>query len=193
MYPHSKFFKPFWVIMREHIHHFDVTHMMLLAGINGFKIARTEHGHMPIMSESMRMPVLTILFEAYGKDDIANFLSVSFSELKDSIGKYVDSGVAAVERIAALLPKNKQICFWGIGREFMFINKFFSEYKNKVLVDNNSYKQTMTVEGLKVHDESVLGSLDKDAYVIITAMAHKDVLHKKLIEEYKFGGYSVDL
>ena len=59
-YYESDYFKPYWLIMREHIQHFDLHHLLYLAARHGYSMAKPYYGSMPIMSKTMIMPVLEI-------------------------------------------------------------------------------------------------------------------------------------
>jgi len=179
-YASYNFFEPYWVIMREHIQHFDLPHLTLLSRIQGFEIEKILRGSMPIMSESMQMPVLTILLKHTNnkKYNYGHDLCV----LKNTIKDYINTSIVKLEKTITKIPKDKIIYFWGIGREFLFVNKFFNDFPHKILVDNNKYKQEMlTINGIKIYNEDILEGIENDS-VVIAATAHRELLRNKLLK-----------
>jgi hypothetical protein len=178
-----KFFEPYWIIMREHIQHFDSAHLVLLAELQGFEIEKILKDSMPIMSEVMQMPVLTILFKHSSSKPYSIFnCKNNLFLLKNTIYDYVNTSIVKLEKAIKKIPKDKIVYFWGIGREFLFVNKFFNNFPYKILVDNNKYKQEMlTINNLKIYNEDALEDI-KDNSVVITATAHRELLKSKLLK-----------
>lgn len=52
--------------MREHIQHFDLTHLEFLANSEGFELVNFSFANMPMMSEKMILPNLNVVFKYTG-------------------------------------------------------------------------------------------------------------------------------
>ena len=187
-YEKYDFFNPYWVIMREHIHHFDKFHVELLAKKHGFKLVKSMEDSLPLMNDVMLMPNLQLLFQYDGDTNISNIPSSSLSALF-SIAMYLKNSAARIQHIVDNILKDKIIYFWGASRELLFIYPFFKEFLNKKIIDNNEYKQkNLTLDGNTIHDESLLHNLEKNSVVVITATAHSKILTEKLRNEFDYKG-----
>jgi hypothetical protein len=175
-YEDYKFFPHYWIILREHIQHFDLEHIQLLADLHGFDVELLDKSEMPIMSDKMIMPVLTVSLRYTKKRKKFKYNENLFT-LKQKMLEYIkDSNIDITS-----IPKNKKICFWGMGREFLYVYNLFNSFKDKILIDNNKYKQdTLTIEGIPINDESLLETLGEESVIVITATAHTNKLKAKL-------------
>ena len=74
--------------MREHIQHFDVEHLKLLAEMEGFELVSFSKSETPMMSEKMILPNLKVLFRLTDKMKRLNITENSFT-LKEEIEQYI--------------------------------------------------------------------------------------------------------
>ena len=192
-YPEYTFFNPYWIIMREHIQHFDLLHLLLLAEMHKFKLENFNLSSIPLMNKTMEIPIITVLFKRVDHEVQSQNIDKDFFILKTIIKNYIECSIYNLKESLTKIPTNKHVYFWGIGREFLFINKFLNPNINKILIDNNEYKQNnLTIGGIKIQDESLLKLADSNSILILTATAHKEVLKRKL-KTFNFKGkvYSI--
>ena len=92
-------------------------------------------------------------------------------------------GTLKLPNLSVLLKVSSKVYCWGIGREFMYYYPNTRlKYLDVVLVDDTPYKQTQTFKGMKIYSSDILKEADKDSFLIITAMVHKELLIKKALE-----------
>ena len=142
----------YWYIMREHIQHFNVVGLKLLAYNNGFELLKTDKTECDMIG-TLKLPNLSALFKVSGK-----------------------------------------VYCWGIGREFMYYYPItrLKNLEDIVLVDDTPQKQKQTFKGMKIHGSDILKEADKDSFLIITAMVHKELLIRKALE-LGFKGEIIDV
>lgn len=197
-YSELYFFDFYWFLMREHIQHFDLTHLEFLANSEGFELINFSFTNMPMMSEKMILPNLNAVFKYTGV--IKNTkLGLKKDYLSFDIERYIRTELAKLNKkkeiFYYLMKQNIPIYIWGIGREFFYLYEN-SDLKNcniKKLLDSNKYKQEMhTVYGIKVSDTSEVSFATKDSILIVTAIAHKDLIQEIAIQ-HGFKGTIIDL
>lgn len=197
-YSELYFFDFYWFLMREHIQHFDLTHLEFLANSEGFELVNFSFTNMPMMSEKMILPNLNVVFRYTGV--IKNTKQgLKKDYLSFDIERYIRTELAKLNRkkeiFYNLMKKNIPIYIWGIGREFFYLyeNSDLRNCNIKKLLDSNKYKQEMhTVYGMKVSDTSKISLATKDSILIITAIAHKDAIQKIAIQQ-GFKGTIIDI
>jgi len=197
-YDEIYFFDFYWFILREHIQHFDIEHLKLLAQQEGFELVNFTQNTIPMMSEKMMLPNLNACFRLTKKTTEMNITPNCFN-LKKGIGKYVNNNWKKVSKkkniINKLLLSGKPIYVWGIGREFLFLYESLGlKICNIIgLIDLNEYKQTnCTVSKMKIHDKSILCDATTESILLITAIAHVDAI-KKTLEELGYRGQLLEL
>lgn len=185
-YGERYFFDFYWFIMREHIQHFDIEHLRLIAEDEGFELVSFSKSETPMMSEAMILPNLNVIFrltnnakETVNKNDLFR--------LQDSIRNYIVKDTERLNKkrefIGQIKQSQKGIYIWGIGREFLYLceQTGLKDCNIVALIDANPYKQSnATVNGRSISNPSILKKAPSDSAVLITAVAHKDTIKKSL-------------
>ena len=187
-YDTTYFFDYYWFLMREHIQHFDLEHLKLIAEMQGFELVGFSKSEMPMMSEKMVLPNLNVIFRLTGKRSEIKVTKQCFSLAKE-IKKYVANEFERLNKkkavIHGLIESLRPLYAWGIGREFLYLYES-ARLKQCVivgLIDVNPYKQNVfTVAGKKIIPKTVLKEATSDAVLIISAIAYVDVIKADLLK-----------
>jgi len=185
------FFDFYWFIMREHIQHFDIEHMNLLAGEQGFELVGLSKSENPMMSASMVLPNLNVVFKLTGK--VIDHIEKKCLRLPSTIKKYIAEDYKRLSDKRKVIEKIRQsrkpIHAWGIGREFLYLYEEAGLKHCNIddLIDTNPYKQVhLTVAGKPIRDPSVLKEASRESVLFITAFAHEDAIRTALNDmEYR--------
>jgi SAM-dependent methyltransferase len=187
-YDEKYFFDFYWFIMREHIQHFDMEHLKLLAAREGFELIDFKRNESVMMSEKMILPNLSLIFRSTGRKQNINIPGGCLNpgmEMK----KYVANDLKRLERkkriIDGLINSKRRVYAWGIGREFLYLyeNAGLKECNLIGLIDANPIKWTdFLIDGRKISDSSILEEAKSDSVLLITATAHTSQIQKKLLE-----------
>jgi SAM-dependent methyltransferase len=191
------FFDFYWFIMREHIQHFDIDHLALMAEREGFELVSFSNSETPMMSHDMILPNLHAIFRLTGVvPDFAN--NKDRFTLQNSMRKYVkneftrlNQKLQVIEQIKAM---QKEIYVWGIGREFLYLYEQAGLKNCNIagLIDSNPYKQThVTIGGQGIVDSTVLKNAAADSILLITAVAHGASI-KKVLANFGYQGQVVE-
>lgn len=187
-YDEIYFFDFFWFLMREHIQHFDLEHLKLLAAQEGFELVTYHRSETPMMSEKMILPNLSVVFRLTGKKGKLNFTKSCF-EIKNEIERYIKNEFKKLNEkkrlINYLITSQKPLYFWGIGREFFYLYETLGAKNCNIigLIDTNPYKQKkFSVGGKKIMDKSILENATSDSVLIISATAHTEQIKKTILE-----------
>jgi len=194
------FFDYYWLLLREHIQHFDIAHLVLLGNQAGFELLEYHKTVHAIMTEKMLMPNLYAVFRRSESTRVSNQTHFDSASLKQLMNGYLtqENTRWAVKRqqIEELIQSRQPVYVWGIGREFLYLYESAGLKKCSLagLIDANPFKQSScTVSGRKISKaEDLLPGASADAVLIITAVAHTDGI-KKLAKAMGFTGRVVDL
>lgn len=175
-YKDLPFFDYYWLLLREHIQHFDARHLALLAARAGFELCDVRHTEHAVMSERMRMPNLCAIFRK--RDHVG--ASPEPGMLTDGIAAYLNQEKtrAGQRRLffAEQARTGRPLIAWGIGREFLWLHAAagLAECNLVGLVDANPLKQkSWSVGGMPVGDpRATLAVAPADAMLLLTAIAH---------------------
>lgn len=192
-YGDTFFFDFYWFIMREHIQHFDIEHLKLLAEQEGFELIRSNKNNVPMMSETMILPDINIVFRSTGKKKNRT-LNGSCFDLQPIIEKYIEDHQQKTKekekKIHELARHGKPIYAWGIGRECLYLyeNAGLKHCNITGLIDTNNHKQNHCVlDGKKITDPTILHHATSDSVLLITAIAHtRSISH--ILSETLFPG-----
>jgi hypothetical protein len=183
--------------MREHIQHFDIEHLKLLAAQEGFDLVDFSKSETPMMSEKIILPNLNAVFRSTCKTNRIVASSTCFT-LKKKIEKYIAANLGKRKKkekiIAELVESRKPVYAWGIGREFLYLYKSAGlKYCALAgLIDENLYKQkTACVGGRNIAGRAILDTAGSDTVLIITATAHTAAI-RKLLEKTGYAGQIVE-
>lgn len=180
------FFDFYWFLMREHIQHFDLTHLKLIAESEGFELVNYSQSDSPMMSQTMILPNLNVLFRYTGKSDICkdhdNF------ELLKKMKVYIKNDFQRLKNkqsiVENLFKEKKPVLVWGIGREFLYLyeNTKLKNCNIVSLIDSNRFKQVNnSVDAREINAFTNAYNMD-NVTVIITALAHYESIVNLLLD-----------
>lgn len=175
-YSSQYFFDYYWLLLREHIQHFDIDHLNMLAGSCGFELLEFRRTVHAVMSEAMLMPNLYAVFRL----SCENESEFEKERLARQMAAYVELEKTRqqqrVERISSLAGSGRPLYAWGIGREFLYLYESAGLKSCNIagLIDANQLKQqTCSVSGMEISDgRSALPGAPADSVLLISAVAH---------------------
>jgi len=180
-YDKSYFFDYFWILLREHIQHFDLEHLKILLEGEDFKLIKFIKTRSPMISEQMMFVNLNALF--YLNKNEKNL------DLRHRFKKYLRNQLEWLEihseAVDILVESKRPVYFWGISREFLYLYANTELRKCNIvgLIDDITFKQeNFLLDGRKIMDSSILKDADPTSVLLITAFAHKTKIKKKAIE-----------
>jgi SAM-dependent methyltransferase len=189
-YKKNYFFDFFWFLMREHIQHFDIEHLKLLAGIEGFELLSYSEFETPMMSKKMILPNLNIVFRLTGVKNKLDFKDCF--KLKKEIKQYIKDDFKRLSKkikaINKLALSKKPLYVWGIGKEFLYLYESAGLRKCNIvaLIDANPYKQNKrSVDGRKIVDATVLKNALANSILLISAIAHVESIKRTANKFYE--------
>jgi SAM-dependent methyltransferase len=176
------YFDYYWLLLREHIQHFDIEHLELLARQHGFSILDYRQTSHAVMSDQMIMPNLYAIFRSIESPQVDRRLSHDdIFGLRQKMAYYVDKEklrqLMRSGRIAELAKSRRPLYVWGIGREFLYLHEAAGlKYCNiEGFIDMNPLKQRAAlINGAKVNDSKALQKSSVDSILLISAVAHTD-------------------
>ncbi len=180
------FFDYYWLLLREHIQHYDIHHMLLLLQMRGFKFIDSKATEYEEVPGSMIIPNRYYLFQK------TNHISEMVSErspfelhkkMKEYIGREFLRLQKRRDEIVRIINEKKEIYLWGIGRECMYyINNSGLNFQNITgLIDKNEYKQkNLKINGMGISNTDILKSASASSVVIITSVAHTGPISSEL-------------
>lgn len=184
-YNKKYFFDFYWFLLREHLQHFDLKHLELLAAQEGFELVAYSRSETPMMSEKMLLPALSVAFRISGKNKIN--ISKKHFRLREQVKNYIAKNLKNLSKkkkiINKLIKSKKLVYAWGMGREFMYLYESADLKKCKIagLIDANPYKQEKySVGGNKIQDKSILKKASPDSVLVISAVAHTASIKNEL-------------
>lgn len=192
-YDKNYFFDFYWFIMREHVQHFDIEHLKLIAERGGFELIGSNESETPMMSEKMILPNLNAIFRLTGGNGKLNITKDCF-KLKKKIKQYIINDFKKLNRkkkkINDLIVSQKSLYVWGIGREFLYLYESaglkFCNIAN--LIDMNKFKQkSCSINKIKIKDPDLLEKAPPDSVLLITAIAHINSI-KQIVGKSSFKG-----
>lgn len=197
-YTDSKMFDYFhWFGMREHINHFDSTHLSMLMKCAGLEtilcseaivspyesqLTSNSRHTFPMLAGIFRKATAPITVVEYNK-----------SQLRNALDCYIAAETTILNRnqvkLASLIEFRKRVYVWGIALEFFCLYSFggLRNCNIQSLVDKSAFKQTKTVNGLRILPPESLRSVAPDVTVIITSSFHADAMQEYL-KEIAFAG-----
>lgn len=199
-YANCFFFDFYWLLLREHIQHFDIAHLSELARQTGFELSDYRETVHAIMTEQMLMPNLYAIFRRTDFIACRNQEVFDRFELKQKMDAYLATERARLSmkrrKIEELIHSRQPVYAWGIGREFLYLYEAAGLKKCSLagLIDANPFKQSSyTVSVRKIsRAEDLLPGAPPDSVLIITAVAHTDAIEKSA-KVMDFKGRIMDL
>ncbi len=183
-YEKEYFFDFYWFLIKEHIQHFDIEHLRLLAAREGFELVAESESTIPMTSKKMVLPVLSAVFRLVGGKGMN---TIKTDKLEKQIKRYITNDFKKLGKkrkmIESLSISRKPIYAWGTGREFLYLYESCGLNKCNLagLIDTNSYKQkTNSIGGTRIQDKSILTKATPDSALIISAPAHAGAIKAEL-------------
>lgn len=194
------FFDYYWLLLREHIQHFDIAHLAFLGNRMGFELLEYHKTIHAIMTDQMLMPNIYAVFRRSKSASISRQTHFDNAKLKPLIDDYVKQEKARQslkrKEIEELAHSRQPVYAWGIGREFLYLYESagLKDCRLAGLIDANPFKQaSCTVHGQTISKaEDILPYASSDAVLMITAVAHTDAIEKSA-KAMGFKGSIVDL
>jgi SAM-dependent methyltransferase len=179
-YGDCHFFDYYWILLREHIQHFDIAHLALLGQRFGFELLEYRETVHAIMTEQMRMPNLYAIFRRTEKTGSTIETSLDKTRLGEKMKAYLVQEkahqIVRRKQIEALRQSRRPIYAWGIGREFLYLYESVGLKRCHIagLIDANPHKQKNAfVDHRPIQKaESLLPAAPFDCVLMITALAH---------------------
>lgn len=189
-YQGNSFFDFYFFLMREHIQHFGLNQLRIIANNHGFNMIDSKITYPNLISDAGKLPNLTMKFI---KGNVNRSL---FMEIKDKATSlsyktkcYInDSYKQLIKRREDInkLNINQPLYVYGMSREFHYLyNNTNLKNFSLIFIDDTGAKQHMKVNGKEVLNSNVLEG--KSGNILITAFAHINTLSKKL-KELNFKG-----
>ena len=176
-YQETEPFNFYWLALREHVQHFDIAHIMMLAELCKFELVSYEQNEIEIVGK-YKMPNLDIVLR-YNPESKMRYRKNMF-ELEYKMMNYVMKQMQTLRTVTL----NKRCYVYGISREFMFAyeNCKLKNY-DIVLIDDTPIKQQKyTVDRKPIQSSDILKDAYPETCLIITAIAHKEALKAKAVE-----------
>jgi SAM-dependent methyltransferase len=191
------YFDFYWILMREHIQHFNVESLSRLATQQGFELVGVQQTALPIMGASMVMPNLSVCFRYTSV--VPKITSAPTSSSQNFMQKYICKELESLNkkraRIDAVVRSETPVYVWGIGREFLYLYEAAGLKRAKIvgLIDLNPFKQQHArVDGMTVASPEILNIAGENTALFICAVAHRDKIIQSL-ESQAYLGRVLDL
>lgn len=187
-YSQARVFDFFWVSVAEHINHFNDYYLESLMIQHGFEKIKTMKTIVPYNNPSYGYPSLKMLFR---KNEIKRVVSseIEYSALlRNKIHSYItneNEHILGHKLIVNELKNSKTNLFvWGIGIEFFILSTFTDLLDCNILalIDKNSDKQGMSVNGKVIVSPEHLKQATSDSVVLLTSVFNKEKMQKYLRE-----------
>lgn len=190
-YDKYNFFDFYWFLLREHVQHFDIQHLSMIAGKYGFALRMATNSTNPMTSNKTILPNVSMIFQYTG-----NKINVEFENfnLKSRTIFYIKNSREKLREKRKIISKLKDPLYvWGIGREFLYLynNAGLNKCFIAGLIDDTPHKQQkMTFNNKKMNGREFLENATLP--VLITATAHTEKLKQEL-KKLNFRGEIIEL
>jgi hypothetical protein len=140
-----------------------------------------------MMSARMILPNLTMILRATGNRK--KRIEPDCFDLRTDMKRYIAHEREQLAHRRAVFSKlaasRQPVYAWGIGREFLYLYRTAGLMNCNVvgLIDMNRYKrENLAIDGRRIADASILHHADPGSVVVISAVAHRDVIKQALLE-----------
>jgi SAM-dependent methyltransferase len=191
-YSDYNFFDFYWLLLREHIQHFDIENLCRLAKKEGFELVDFGQNDHAIMSSKMVMPNLCGLFRKCASSAAKMDLAPT-KALSEKLKNYVVHELLRLEEkkrlFGRLAAEKRPVYVWGIGREFLYLYETAGLKKCNIagLIDMNPCRRSNTIDGINIGTPDQIYKAGPTATVLITALAHVDSIRSTL-KQHDFTG-----
>ena len=183
-----------WLQIREHIQHFDLSHLKLIASTEGFEFVISTMNTVQMTSETMMLPNLVAIFKYTGKKIPLTLDTLNVRSLRKNISNYIERSRSKLFYKKEILKNESElhtpVFAWGIAREFLYLYSSAGLKNCNIvgLIDTNPYKQkNFTVNGMKIYDAEILTTAPSDSALVIAAVAHSGDITNE-VKELGFKG-----
>jgi SAM-dependent methyltransferase len=197
-YAEFRYFDYYWLLLREHIQHFDVHSLTALAAREGFELIEFRQNAQAVMGDRMVMPNLCAVFRRADRPGGPHSAACSHA-LRQQLIRYVEAESAMLqqkrETLSALAETRRPVYVWGAGREFLYLYETagLKHCNLAAIIDMNPFKQSdSSVGGRRIVAPSVLRTAGRDSVVLITAIAHEEAIRRS-INDLSFPGETLVL
>lgn len=196
-YEEDYFFDYYWFLLREHVQHFDLQHLQMLAAQYGFELVAHSATKSPMMSRDMILPALNVVFRVRSTNVRAPAGRERYL-LRRQLHSYIASNdkrhAQKVRALQQLAQMQAPLYVYGMSREFLYLYEAgLKKCKIAALVDDTPFKQkNYTVGGKPIRNRSILARASSDALVLITSFAHIAQM-KRNLKEISYAGKVVSL
>lgn len=192
-YSDARIFDFFWLSMAEHINHFSAYYLELLLRRHGFEKITALETITPYNNPTYGYPSLKMLFRK-NENNKWSPIELQYSDLlRNRIQYYMSCENEFVTKhkliVNELKSSNTDVFIWGIGIEFFILSTFTDllDCNIKALIDKNSDKQRMTVNGNKIVSPEHLKQAKPGSAVLLTSVFNKARM-KEYLNEISFKG-----
>jgi ubiquinone/menaquinone biosynthesis C-methylase UbiE len=182
------FYDYYWLLLREHIQHFDINSLKRLADKEGFELLEYRQNSHAVMSEKMVMPNLCAVFRSKGLRNGA-VEGISRTMLGQSLKKYVETEASRLAdkqaRFAELAKSRRPVYIWGVGREFLYLYEAagLKQCNLSGIIDMNPFKQrSQKIDHTKISSPDILSGAGRHSVLVITAIAHEESILSGLVD-----------
>ena len=179
------FFDFYWFLMREHVHHFDLDHLVMLARQHGFELISNNTTFSNMISDKSVLPNLTMLFRLADKKRVNPYMQHRNFNLRYKVKDYINHSYKELEKknrlIDIIAVSDVPIVIFGVSRElyYLYENTSLSRCNINGFVDDTPHKQEhFTFDGYEINGRSMLKNSSE--CVLITATAHTDKIKEVL-------------
>lgn len=143
---------PFYYFDSEHINHFDLFHLRMLAEFHGFGEIYSKEKEIPVSSTQI-YPAVSLLMR-HGANNLNKPLIVINKALMELVKEYIEisSSEKFSKNIDILADSMEEVIVFGAGSytQRLLGDSRLSECNILAYVDNDRSKQGMTLEGVKI-------------------------------------------
>jgi SAM-dependent methyltransferase len=182
------FYDYYWLLLREHIQHFDINSLKRLADKEGLELLEYRQNCHAVMSEKMVMPNLCAVFRNRGLR-IAVVENSPQTILRQSLKKYVEAEAPRLAnkqaKFAELAQSRRPVYVWGVGREFLYLYEAagLKQCNLSGIIDMNRFKQRLQkIDHTKISSPGILLGASRDSVLVITAIAHEESILSGLMD-----------
>ena len=191
------FFDFYWFLMREHIHHFDLDHMAILARHHGFELMSNVTTFSNMISNKSVLPNLTMMFRLNDKRTICPpVIQKSFNlryKIKDYI-RHSQKELAKKNKIINIIYDSQvPLVIFGVSRELFYLyeNTSLRDCNINGFIDDTPYKQEFfTFDGQEINSRDMLKNSSE--CVLVTATAHTEKI-KSILYGVGFKGKTIEI
>lgn len=182
------FHKPYYYFDLEHINHFSLKLLSLLADLNGFRVVSTFQGADEVQPDFFKPSIGVLLKRKKSAGGEGLIVDDQLGQaMKDYIARSAEQD--QYPAINGLIESGTPFYIWGIGA---FVGRLLAEGRFtganvKGLIDIDPTKQGLVYGGYPVFPPEILGSCSENPDVLLAAVQYEQSIRTQLIE-FGFNG-----